>query len=172
MTSDRPGPTIPPEPDALRAEGLGYGYPNHPVGTDLTVDIPAGSFTAVVGPNACGKSTLLRVLSRLLKPTAGQVVLDGRAITSYPSREVARRLGLLPQSSIAPEGITVTDLVGRGRFPYQRRCGSGRARTSGRCGRRCTTPASPTWPTGWSTSCRAGSGSGCGWPWCWPSRHR
>ncbi|HMQ39599.1 MAG TPA: ABC transporter ATP-binding protein, partial [Micropruina sp.] len=71
------------------------------------------------GPNACGKSTLLRVLSRLLKPTPGQVVLDGRAISSYPSRQVAQRLGLLPQSSIAPDGITVTDLVGRGRFPYQ-----------------------------------------------------
>ncbi len=75
--------------------------------------------TAIVGPNACGKSTLLQVLSRLLTPSAGQVVLDGRAIASYPSRHVAHRLGLLPQSSIAPDGITVTDLVGRGRFPYQ-----------------------------------------------------
>ena len=119
MSIDRPTPSASPEPDALGAEGLGYGYPNHPVGTELNLVVPAGSFTAIVGPNACGKSTLLRVLSRLLKPTAGRVVLDGRAISSYPSRQVAQRLGLLPQSSIAPDGITVTDLVGRGRFPYQ-----------------------------------------------------
>jgi iron complex transport system ATP-binding protein len=72
-----------------------------------------------VGPNACGKSTLLRALSRLLRPTAGQVLLDGRDIAAYPSKQVARRLGLLPQSSLAPDGITVTDLVARGRFPYQ-----------------------------------------------------
>ena len=119
MSVDRSAPPATPGPDALGAEALDYGYPNHPVGTDLNLVVPAGSFTVIVGPNACGKSTLLRVLSRLLKPSAGQVVLEGRAISSYPSREVARRLGLLPQSSIAPDGITVTDLVGRGRFPYQ-----------------------------------------------------
>lgn len=106
-------------PDPLAVEAITYGYPGCQVGTDLDLTITAGSFTAIVGPNACGKSTLLRVLSRLLTPSAGQVVLDGRAIASYPSRHVARRLGLLPQSSIAPDGITVTDLVGRGRFTYQ-----------------------------------------------------
>ena len=105
--------------DALSAEGVDYGYPDHPVGTDLSMVVPSGSFTTIVGPNACGKSTLLRVLSRLMKPSAGQVLLDGRAISSYSSRQVAQQLGLLPQSSIAPDGITVTDLVGRGRFPYQ-----------------------------------------------------
>ena len=105
--------------DRLVADRVSFGYPGYPVGTDLSLVVPAGSFTAIVGPNACGKSTLLRVLSRLLPASSGRVVLDGRAIADYPSRQVARRLGLLPQTSIAPEGITVTDLVGRGRFPYQ-----------------------------------------------------
>jgi iron complex transport system ATP-binding protein len=83
------------------------------------VAIPDESFTVVVGPNACGKSTLLRGLSRLLKPSAGQVVLDGADINSYKTKEVARRVGLLPQTSIAPDGITVADLVARGRYPHQ-----------------------------------------------------
>nr|QEO73691.1 ABC transporter ATP-binding protein [uncultured bacterium] len=82
--------------------------------------IPDESFTVIVGPNACGKSTLLRALSRLLAPKAGAVYLDGEAIRSLPSKEVARRLGLLPQSSSAPEAITVADLVARGRYPHQR----------------------------------------------------
>jgi iron complex transport system ATP-binding protein len=73
----------------------------------------------IVGPNACGKSTLLRGLSRLLKPSAGQVVLDGADINSFKTKEVARRVGLLPQTAIAPDGITVADLVARGRYPHQ-----------------------------------------------------
>ena len=85
----------------------------------MIVDIAAGAITAIVGPNACGKSTLLRGLARLLRPAAGQVILDGGDITRLRTKEVARRLGLLPQSSIAPEGITVADLVTRGRFPHQ-----------------------------------------------------
>jgi iron complex transport system ATP-binding protein len=103
----------------LEARGITYGYHGRPVGTGLDLRIPDRSFTVVVGPNACGKSTLLRALSRLLRPTAGQVLLDGRDIATYPSKQVARRLGLLPQTSLAPDGITVTDLVARGRFPYQ-----------------------------------------------------
>jgi ABC-type cobalamin/Fe3+-siderophores transport system ATPase subunit len=83
------------------------------------VVIPDGSFTVIVGPNACGKSTLLRSLARLLKPSAGHVLLDGAQISSYPAKEVARRIGLLPQTSIAPDGITVLDLVSRGRYPHQ-----------------------------------------------------
>jgi iron complex transport system ATP-binding protein len=103
----------------LEARGITYGYHGRPVGSGLDLRIPDRSFTVVVGPNACGKSTLLRALSRLLRPTAGQVLLDGRDIAAYPSKQVARRLGLLPQTSLAPDGITVTDLVARGRFPYQ-----------------------------------------------------
>ena len=87
---------------------------------NLDVAIPEGAVTVIVGPNACGKSTLLRALARLLKPTTGQVLLDGRSIHSFPAKEVARRLGLLPQTSIAPDGITVADLVARGRHPHQR----------------------------------------------------
>ncbi|MFG2895768.1 ABC transporter ATP-binding protein [Streptomyces zaomyceticus] len=103
----------------LRAEGLTLSYDQRTVASDLTVDIPDHSFTVIIGPNACGKSTLLTALARMLKPRAGQVHLDGAAITSYRSREVARRLGLLPQTSTAPGGITVGDLVARGRYPHQ-----------------------------------------------------
>ena len=117
------GPTSQPTGDGgprLRAEGVTIGYSEHPVSKGLSVEIPDDSFTVIVGPNACGKSTLLRALSRLLKPSHGQVVLDGEAITSYKAKEVARRLGLLPQTSIAPDGITVADLVARGRYPHQK----------------------------------------------------
>lgn len=103
----------------LAGEGLTLGYDGRVISKDLDVSVPAGSFTAIIGPNACGKSTLLRALSRLLAPTEGQVILDGRAISEYGSKEVARRLGLLPQTSIAPDGISVFDLVSRGRFPHQ-----------------------------------------------------
>lgn len=103
----------------LRAENLTLSYDQRTVATDLAVDIPDHSFTVIIGPNACGKSTLLTALARMLKPRTGQVYLDGRAIGSYRSREVARRLGLLPQSSTAPGGITVGDLVARGRYPHQ-----------------------------------------------------
>jgi iron complex transport system ATP-binding protein len=106
--------------DRLHAEGVTIGYDDRVISADLDVSIPDGSFTVIVGPNACGKSTLLRALSRLLKPSRGQVVLDGRSISSIPAKEVARRLGLLPQTSIAPEGITVADLVARGRYPHQK----------------------------------------------------
>ena len=104
----------------LRGEDLTLAYDKRVVARDLGVDVPDGSFTVIVGPNACGKSTLLRALARLLKPDAGQVVLDGRDISAYPSKEVARRLGMLPQSPIAPGGITVGDLVARGRYAHQK----------------------------------------------------
>ncbi|WP_329092556.1 MULTISPECIES: ABC transporter ATP-binding protein [unclassified Streptosporangium] len=104
----------------LYGTGLTLSYDKRVVASDLDVTIPDGSFTVIIGPNACGKSTMLRALARMLKPRAGTVHLDGAAITSLPSKEVARRLGLLPQSSIVPDGITVADLVGRGRYPHQR----------------------------------------------------
>ncbi|WP_445149791.1 ABC transporter ATP-binding protein [Baekduia sp. Peel2402] len=103
----------------LLGESLTLSYDDRTVAADLDVTIPDGAFTVVVGPNACGKSTMLRALARMIKPRQGQVLLDGQAITSLPSKEVARRLGLLPQSSIAPDAITVADLVARGRYPHQ-----------------------------------------------------
>ena len=104
----------------LSGTGLTLAYDQRVVATDLSVTIPDASFTVIIGPNACGKSTLLRALARMLKPKAGAVHLDGSVITSLPSKEVARRLGLLPQSSIVPDGITVADLVARGRYPHQK----------------------------------------------------
>ena len=104
----------------LRAERLELGYDRRVVARDLGIEIADGSFTIIVGPNACGKTTLLRALGRMLKPRAGSVLLDGELIGSLPSKQVARQLGLLPQSSIAPDGITVMDLVARGRYPHQK----------------------------------------------------
>lgn len=103
----------------LRAEDVTLRYGERTVSTGMTVSIPDGSFTVIVGPNACGKSTLLRALSRLLVPSGGRVLLDGSLIGDLPARQVARRLGLLPQSATAPDGITVADLVARGRYPHQ-----------------------------------------------------
>jgi iron complex transport system ATP-binding protein len=103
----------------LTAERLHLAYDKREVvhGIDLTV--PTGAVTAVVGANGCGKSTLLRGLGRLLRPTAGRVTLDGRDVDSIGTRRLAAELGLLPQQPVAPEGITVGDLVGRGRYPHQ-----------------------------------------------------
>ncbi|MER5264544.1 ABC transporter ATP-binding protein [Actinosynnema sp. NPDC002837] len=104
----------------LRGARLTLSYDERVVVSGLDVEIPDGSFTVIVGPNACGKSTVLKALARMLKPRAGAVYLDGQAISTYRSKEVARRLGLLPQTSIAPGGITVGELVARGRYPHQR----------------------------------------------------
>ncbi|MBE3638566.1 ABC transporter ATP-binding protein [Mangrovicoccus algicola] len=103
----------------LSARSVTLRYDRRIISRDLSLEIPEGSFTVIVGPNACGKSTLLRALARLLPPAEGQVVLDGKAIGTLPARDVARRLGLLPQSPVAPDGITVADLVARGRYPHQ-----------------------------------------------------
>lgn len=107
-------------PGRLQGTSLDVGYDKSLIISDLTVTIPDGSFTVIVGPNACGKSTLLRALSRLLKASKGSVLLDGKDVHKYNGKEFAREVGLLPQQSIAPEGITVVDLVSRGRFPYQK----------------------------------------------------
>ncbi len=104
----------------LAAQGLTLAYDKVEVSRDLSVTIPAGRITCIVGANACGKSTLLRGLARLLKPRAGTVLLDGESIHRMSTKNVATRLGILPQSPIAPDGITVADLVARGRYPHQK----------------------------------------------------
>ncbi|MFE0046761.1 ABC transporter ATP-binding protein [Streptomyces albireticuli] len=104
----------------LTARDLTLAYEERVVVDGLDVDIPDGKVTVVVGPNACGKSTLLRALGRLLKPRRGAVLLDGTELARIPTRDIARSLGLLPQTPVAPEAITVADLVARGRQPHQR----------------------------------------------------
>lgn len=103
----------------LTAHALNAGYGDRQVLDGIDLELPDGDFTVIVGPNACGKSTLLRTLARLLRPSGGEVLLDGQDIRRLPTKQVARRIGLLPQSSTAPEGITVFDLVARGRYPHQ-----------------------------------------------------
>ena len=109
----------PPSP-TLKAERLWVDYGGPPVVKDLTTAIPAGEITAIVGANASGKSTLLRALARLLRPSEGAVYLEGAEICRQPTRAVAARVGLLPQSPRVPDGVQVEDLVRRGRYPYQR----------------------------------------------------
>jgi iron complex transport system ATP-binding protein len=117
-STDKPADTGVPA-QRLAAESVTLAYDQRVIARDLSVAVPDRSFTVIVGPNACGKSTMLRALSRLLKPAQGKVLLDGRAIGSLPAKSVARTLGLLPQSSVAPDGITVSGLVARGRYPHQ-----------------------------------------------------
>ncbi len=104
---------------SLTASALSAGYGGSLVLDELSLAVPPGKITAIVGANACGKSTLLRTMSRLIAPCQGHVLLDGKSVHRTPTRELARTLGLLPQSPVAPEGITVADLVSRGRHPHQ-----------------------------------------------------
>ena len=103
----------------LSAEKLALAYDNALIIDDLAIAIPTGKITALVGPNGCGKSTLLRGLARLLSPKRGHVYLDGKAIHTLPTKELAKQIGILPQSPVAPEGLTVRELVAQGRYPHQ-----------------------------------------------------
>ncbi|MGH8876553.1 MAG: ABC transporter ATP-binding protein [Stackebrandtia sp.] len=104
----------------LQARQVSLSYGDRLVSRELSLRVPTGAFTAIIGPNGCGKSTLLRAFARLLNPKEGQVVLDGRDIATMRAKTLARQVGLLPQTAIAPDGIRVVDLVARGRYPHQR----------------------------------------------------
>ncbi|WP_210579654.1 ABC transporter ATP-binding protein [Streptomyces sp. GESEQ-4] len=104
----------------LTAQGLTLAYEDRTVVDGLDLQVPDGKVTVIVGPNACGKSTLLRALGRLLKPKRGAVLLDGTELSRIPTRRIAQAVGLLPQTPVPPEGITVADLVSRGRQPHQK----------------------------------------------------
>lgn len=106
-------------PPSLAAERLVVGYGAAPVLNGVDIEVLDGEFTVIVGPNACGKSTLLRSLARVLDVQGGEVLLDGKPITSFRPKGAAKRIGLLPQSPSTPDGIVVSDLVARGRFPHQ-----------------------------------------------------
>lgn len=103
----------------LTAQNLSLAYEGTTIIQDLTLTIPTGKITVLVGANGCGKSTLLKGLGRLLKPQSGVVYLDGKSIMKRSTKAVAQQLGLLPQSPVAPEGLTIRDLVVQGRYPYQ-----------------------------------------------------
>lgn len=103
----------------FQAEGITAGYDNRTILEDVSISIPSNKISIIIGANGCGKSTLLKTMARLIKPTSGQVTLGGKPIHKIPPKQLARVLGLLPQSPIVPEGITVADLVGRGRYPHQ-----------------------------------------------------
>ncbi|AKE42256.1 ABC-type cobalamin/Fe3+-siderophore transport system, ATPase component [Corynebacterium kutscheri] len=104
---------------SLQAHDVELAYGERTIASNLSVSITPGKITSIIGPNGCGKSTLLKALARLLKPTSGTVTLNGIALSEWNSKKLAHNLGLLPQTPLAPEGISVTDLVGRGRTPYQ-----------------------------------------------------
>ncbi|MDM5339919.1 ABC transporter ATP-binding protein [Fictibacillus enclensis] len=107
----------------LHAENLTVTYGERDIVKNLGVSIPDGQITAIIGPNGCGKSTLLKTLSRILNPKTGMVYLDGKGISKEPTKKIAQKMAILPQSPDAPEGLTVGELVSYGRFPYQKGLG-------------------------------------------------
>lgn len=111
--------TIPEVRPRLAAKGLSVGYGNGPILQDIHFSVPSGAMTVLVGPNGCGKSTLLKTLARILTPSRSEVTLDSPPIRAIPARDVASRLALLPQGPVAPEGLTLRELVAQGRYPHQ-----------------------------------------------------
>lgn len=119
LRRQNPGKTADPNTAPLGAENLSAGYDDGNVVNGVTLSVRPGTITALVGPNGCGKSTLLKAFARILVPRSGRVVLEGRPIGNYTTRDVAKKMALLPQGPVAPEGLTVSELVAQGRFPHQ-----------------------------------------------------
>ena len=117
--------SMPDSTPAFRLRGLTLGYGADPVIRDLDLDIPAGKTTVLIGANGCGKSTILRALGRQLRPVSGTLEVSGRELASVKAREHARSVAFLPQSPLVPEGLTVAELVARGRHPHRRWWGGG-----------------------------------------------
>ncbi len=107
--------------DCMNIQGLKVNYGSKTVIEDLTVDIPLGKVTTIIGPNGCGKSTLLKAIGRILKPKAGSISVNGEELSSISSRELAKKMAILPQSPISPEGLTVEELASYGRFPHEKK---------------------------------------------------
>lgn len=109
---------------SLHTENLSVGYEERLIVDRLSITIPEGKITALVGANGCGKSTILKTLARILKPSSGGVYLNGKWIEKQCTKQIAKQLSILPQGPEAPEGLTVSELVAYGRFPHQKRFGS------------------------------------------------
>lgn len=110
--------------ERLQTQKLDIGYSERAIVQNLNLSIPHGQITALVGANGSGKSTILKAMARLMRPSSGGVLLDGRSIHSMSTKEVAKQLAILPQNPSAPDGLTVAELVGYGRFPHQKGFGS------------------------------------------------
>lgn len=110
--------------ERLYTTELNIGYGETSIVNDLNLTIPTGKITALIGSNGSGKSTILKTMARLMKPNSGGVLLDGQLIHSQSTKQVAKQLAILPQNPTAPDGLTVTELVGYGRFPHQKGFGS------------------------------------------------
>lgn len=108
----------------LYTEGLSIGYVDRLIVEDLNLSIPQGKITALVGANGSGKSTILKTMARIMKPRNGTVFLDGKSIHSQSTKEIAKELAILPQNPVAPDGLSVFELISYGRFPHQKGFGS------------------------------------------------
>lgn len=104
----------------LTGEAISIGYGDKLIVNELNLEVPDGKVTSIIGPNGCGKSTLLKALSRILNVQTGQVLLDGKNLHSTSTKEIAKKIAILPQSPDVADGLTVGELVSYGRFPHQK----------------------------------------------------